>query len=71
MKEVTQYTLLIAILAVLIYIAVVSTGTIATTNQSKSSLSEIQDSNLAEYQLVSGNLDYVHTADMNRATQYF
>src|SRR5215218_1248662 len=69
MKEVTQYTLLVAILAVLIYIAVVSTGTVATTNQSKSSLSEIQDSNLAEYQLVSGNLDYVHTADMNRATQ--
>ena len=69
MREVTQYTLLVAILAVLIYIAVVSTGTVATTNQNKSSLSEIQDSNLAEYQLVSGNLDYVHTADMNRATQ--
>jgi hypothetical protein len=68
-KEVTQYTLLVAILAILIYIAVVSTGTIATTNPNKSSLSEIQDANLAEYQLVSGNLDYVHTADMNRATQ--
>jgi hypothetical protein len=68
-KEVTQYTLLVAILAILIYIAVVSTGTIATTTQNKSSLSEIQDSNLAEYQLVSDNLDYVHTADMNRATQ--
>jgi hypothetical protein len=68
-KEVTQYTLLVAILAILIYIAVVSTGTIATTTQNKSSLSEIQDANLAEYQLVSGNLDYVHTADMNRATQ--
>ena len=69
MREVTQYTLLVSILAVLIYIAVVSTGTVATTNQNKSSLSEIQDANLAEYQLVSGNLDYVHTADMNRATQ--
>ena len=69
MREVTQYTLLVAILAILIYIAVVSTGSIATTMQNKSSLSEIQDSNLAEYQLVSGNLDYVHTADMNRATQ--
>jgi hypothetical protein len=69
MKEVTQYTLLVAILAVLIYIAVVSTGTVATTNQNKSSLSELQDSNLASYELVSGNLDYVHTADMNRATQ--
>jgi hypothetical protein len=69
MKEITQYTLLVAILAVLIYIAVVSTGTVATTNQNKSSIDQIQDSNLAEYQLVSGNLDYVHTADMNRATQ--
>ena len=69
MKEVTQYTLLVAILAVLIYIAVVSTGTIATTTQNKSSLSEIQDSNLAEYQLVSGSLDYVHIADVNRVTQ--
>ena len=68
MKEVTQYTLLVAILAVLIYIAVISTGTVATTDQ-KSSLSEIQDSNLASYELVSSNLDYVHTADMNRATQ--
>ena len=69
MREVTQYTLLVAILAILIYIAVVSTGSIATTNQNKSSLSEIQDANLAEYQLVSNNLDYVHKADMNRATQ--
>jgi len=69
MREITQYTLLVAILAVLIYIAVISTGTVATTPQDKSSVSELQDSNLAEYQLVSGNLDYVHTADMNRATQ--
>jgi hypothetical protein len=69
MKEITQYTLLVAILAVLIYIAVVSTGTVATTNQNKNSLTELQDSNLAEYQLVSGSLDYAHTADMNRATQ--
>ena len=69
MKEVTQYTLLVAILAVLIYIAVVSTGTVATTNQNKSSIDQLHDSNLAEYQLVSGNLDYVHRADMNRATQ--
>ncbi|HSF49419.1 MAG TPA: hypothetical protein VLA74_01555 [Nitrososphaeraceae archaeon] len=68
-KEITQYTLLVAILAVLIYIAVVSTGTVATTNQNKNSITELQDANLAEYQLVSGNLDYVHTADMNRATQ--
>ena len=35
MREVTQYTLLVAILAILIYIAVVSTGSIATTNQIK------------------------------------
>jgi hypothetical protein len=69
MKEITQYTLLVAILAVLIYIAVVSTGTVATTNQNKNSITELQDSNLAEYQLVSGSLDYAHTADMNRATQ--
>ena len=69
MKEVTQYTLLVAILAVLIYIAVVSTGTVATTNQNKSSLSELQDSDLASYELVSGNLDYSHKADLNRATQ--
>lgn len=47
MKEITQYTLLVAILAVLIYIAVVSTGTVATTNQNKNSLTELQDSNLA------------------------
>ena len=69
MREITQYTLLVAILAVLIYIAVVSTGSIATSNPNKNSLSEIKDANLAEYQLVSGNLDYAHTADMNRATQ--
>ena len=69
MKEITQYTLLVAILAILIYIAVISTGTVATTNQDKNSIDELQDSNLAEYQLVSGNLDYVHRADMNRATQ--
>lgn len=69
MKEVTQYTMLVAILAVLIYIAVLSTGSIATTNANKNSLSQIQDSNLASYELVSSNLDYVHTADMNRATQ--
>ena len=69
MKEVTQYTLLVAILAVLIYIAVISTGTVATTDQNKSSLSKIQDSNSASHALVSSNLDYVHTADMNRATQ--
>ena len=69
MKEITQYTLLVAILAVLIYIAVISTGTVATTDQNKSSLSKIQDSNSASHELVSSNLDYVHTADMNRATQ--
>ena len=69
MREITQYTLLVAILAILIYIAVLSTGSIATTNANKTSLSEIQDSNLASYELVSSNLDYVHTADMNRATQ--
>ena len=69
MREITQYTLLVAILALLIYIAVVSTGSIATTIQNKSSLYEIQDSNLAAYQLVSSNLDYVHKADLNRATQ--
>ena len=69
MREVTQYTLLVAILAILIYIAVVSTGSIATSNPNKNAVSEIEDANLAEYQLVSGNLDYVHTADMNRATQ--
>src|SRR5687767_1098572 len=69
MKEVTQYTLLVAILAVLIYIAVISTGTVATTDENKSSLSKIQDSNSASHELVSSNLDYVHTADMNRATQ--
>ena len=69
MKEVTQYTMLVAILAVLIYIAVLSTGSIATTNANKTSLSKIQDSNLASHALVSSNLDYVHTADMNRATQ--
>jgi hypothetical protein len=71
-KEVTQYTLLVAILALLIYIAVVTTGSIATTtttNQDKNSIEEIQNSNLAAYELVSGNLDYVHTADLNRATQ--
>ena len=69
MKEITQYTLLVAILAVLIYIAVISTGTVATTDQNKTSLSELQDSNSASHELVSSNLDYVHTADMNRATQ--
>jgi hypothetical protein len=69
-KEVTQYTLLVAILALLIYIAVVSTGSIATTTgQNKSSLEEIQDSNSATYELVAGNLDYVRKADLNRATQ--
>jgi hypothetical protein len=69
-KEVTQYTLLVAILALLIYIAIVSTGSIATTTgQNKSSLEEIQDSNSATYELVAGNLDYAHTADLNRATQ--
>ncbi|HKO39965.1 MAG TPA: hypothetical protein VJU85_01795 [Nitrososphaeraceae archaeon] len=35
MREITQYTLPVAILAVLVYIAVVSTGTVATTNQNK------------------------------------
>ena len=70
MREITQYTLLVAILAILIYIAVVSTGTVATTTgQNKSSHDEIHESNLAAYELVSGNLDYVHTADLNRATQ--
>jgi len=69
MKEITQYSLLVAILAVLIYIAVISTGTVATTDQNKTSLSELQDSNSASHELVSSNLDYVHTADMNRATQ--
>ena len=70
-KEVTQYSLLVAILALLIYIAVVTTGSIATTttNQDKNSIDEIQDSNLAIHGLVSGNLDYVHKADLNRATQ--
>ena len=68
-KEVTQYTLLVAILAVLIYIAVINTGTIATTTQNKSSISEIQDANLASYELVSDSLDYVYTADMSRLTK--
>ena len=65
MREVTQYTLLVAILALLIYIAVLSTGSIATTSANKNSLSEIQDSNLASYELVSGNLDYIHVCCMN------
>ena len=69
MREVTQYTMLVAILAILIYIAVVSTGSIATNSQNKNAVSELQDSNLASYELVSDNFDYVHTADMNRATQ--
>ena len=69
MRQITQYSLLVVILALLIYIAVVSTGSIATTNANKSSLDEIQDSDLASYELVSSNLDYVHKADLNRATQ--
>jgi hypothetical protein len=69
MRQITQYSLLVAILALLIYIAVVSTGSIATTNANKSSLDEIQDSDLASHELVSSNLDYVHKADLNRATQ--
>ena len=69
-KEITQYTLLVAILALLIYIAVVSTGMIATTTtQNENSIDKIQDSDLASYELVSGSLDYVNKADMNRATQ--
>ena len=40
MKEVTQYTLLVAILAVLIYIAVLSTGSIVTPNSNKNLLSK-------------------------------
>jgi len=59
-KEVTQYTLLVAILALLIYIAVVTTGSITTTTttiQDENSVDEIQESNLATYELVSGNLD--------------
>ena len=69
-KEVTQYTLLVAILAVLIYIPVVSTGMIAiTTTQNENSIDKIQDSDLASYELVSDSLDYVYTANMNRATQ--
>ena len=47
MKEVTQYTLLVAILAVTYLYCCNSTGTVATTDQNKSSLSKIQDSNLA------------------------
>ena len=42
MKKITQYTLLVAILAILIYIAVISTGTVATTNQDKNSIDELQ-----------------------------
>ena len=57
MRQITQYSLLVVILALLISIAVVSTRSIATTNANKSLLDEIQDSDLASHELVSSNLD--------------
>jgi hypothetical protein len=71
MTAITQTSMIAACLAVLIYIAVITTGNYLTTqnlsDQDPVSLQQQLDDSL--HKLVSTNLNYSHKADTNRASQ--
>ena len=71
MTAIAQTSMIAACLAILIYIAVITTGNyFATQNTAnRNSLSQQQQLDDALHKLVSTNLNYSHIADTNRASQ--
>ena len=70
MKAIAQTTMIGACLAVLVYIATITTGNfLALQNTSDSVLSQQSEIDNALHEQVSTNLDYSHKADTNRASQ--
>ena len=70
MKAIAQTTMIGACLAVLVYIATITTGNfLALQNTSDSVLSQQSEIDNALHKQVSTNLDYSHKADTNRASQ--
>jgi hypothetical protein len=70
MKAIAQTTMIGACLAVLVYIATITTGNfLALQNTSDSVLSQQSEIDNALHKQISTNLDYSHKADTNRASQ--
>ena len=70
MKAIAQTTMIGACLAVLVYIATITTGNfLALQNTSDSVSSQQSEIDNALHKQVSTNLDYSHKADTNRASQ--
>ena len=70
MKAIAQTTMIGACLAILVYIATITTGNfLALQNTSDSVLSQQSEIDNALHKQVSTNLDYSHKADTNRASQ--
>ena len=70
MKAIAQTTMIGACLAVLVYIATITTGNfLALQNTSDSVLSQQSEIDNSLHKQVSTNLDYSHKADTNRASQ--
>ena len=71
MTAIAQTSMIAACLAVLIYIAVITTGNYLTTQNlvDQDPISQQQQLDDALHKLVSTNLNYSHTADTNRASQ--
>lgn len=70
MKAIAQTTMIGACLAVLVYIATITTGNfLALQNTSDSVTSQQSEIDNALHKQVSTNLDYSHKADTNRASQ--
>nr|MDQ4012556.1 hypothetical protein [Thermoproteota archaeon] len=72
MTAIAQTSMIAACLAVLIYIAVITTGNYFATNENvanQNPLSQQQQIDDALHKLVSTNLNYSHKADTNRASQ--
>src|SRR5918999_2761366 len=71
MTTITQTSMIAACLAVLIYIAVITTGNYLSTQNlvDQDPISQQRQLDDALHKLVSTNLNYSHTADTNRASQ--
>jgi hypothetical protein len=66
---IAQTTMIAASLAILVYIAVIITGSTFFSMQGRSSLAEqMQAADSALHNQIANNFDYVHTADANRAS---
>jgi cell division protein FtsL len=69
---IAQTTMIAIILAILVYVAVITTGSYTTQNiltSNKTSLADQEKTDSALRNQIASSLNYVHTADLNRESQ--